>query len=113
MSTYRVVRSLTSAGKFDVAEIGGGVVTEFPLSYDLAVNQARGLSTGKFWGDPFDDFRENHPRHAYAIDKMKPGGRDRWVTSIFLGKVTPQKMDYLWEFATKCEKENRRCSPTD
>ena len=51
-------------------------------------------------------WREDYPRHAWALDQMRPHHRVKNAIKNYLydrGRLPYETMDLLWEFATRIE----------
>lgn len=115
MYLYRV-NAYDDPGRFRVIEtnmkgMGSRTVNRDPLCYDDALRMADAYAaidkTSFREADLFDLFRENYPRHTWAIDQMGSETRSQWVFKIFMDAIREEDLVFLWRTADLGEQQRR------
>jgi hypothetical protein len=77
-------------------------------SYESAWGDCRDMPPHKVVEDPYKVWREENPRHAWALGQMKDP--EEFIPQIMQGTITSSEMGLLWEVANQLERENQECS---
>lgn len=108
---YRVVMSQTR-DKFDLIKVNlrgmcASRINRWAGSYEEIRKSALGYASSKKLSykedDPFEKFCEEYPRHAWVINQMCQESKDRWIYSLFSGRIREPERLILWESASTLE----------
>lgn len=82
-------------------------VISYP-TYSEAFDDFVTLPESKQVKDAYQIWREENPRHAWALDQLTPpDSPEEFIPNIIQGRITDHEMEVLWEIASMHEEKLR------